>query len=203
MRFKKNLVWAGSLICLLASREAVSKSVTLALALFPTQGCNFSGGADTDLNWKHLKEVKLNGVKKLRHGKVVVENYPQEITLHLMYWLYGLFESYSLGDKKRHDRTPTWDPAKVHFSAAWRNRSGTVTAKGVQLNAQHLVSEIWCEQMRCPAYWTYEIRLDSENIPIGDELVVTVHAEDGKVVSVLTGRLEQVNESAIPTSPSP
>lgn len=57
--------------------------------------------------------------------------------------------------------------------------------------------------MRCPAYWTYEIRLDSENIPIGDELVVTVHAEDGKVVSVLTGRLEQVNESAIPTSPSP
>lgn len=76
MRFKKNLVWAGSLICLLASREAVSKSVTLALALFPTQGCNFSGAADTDLNWKHLKEVKLNGVKKLRHGKVVVENYP-------------------------------------------------------------------------------------------------------------------------------
>ena len=199
MRFNKNLAWAGIVTCLLASPDAVGKSVTLALSLFSTQGCDFSGGADTDPSWKHLKEVKVNGVKKFRRGKVVIENYPEEITLRLT---YGLFESYSPTAKPVHDCTPTWDAAKVQFSAVWRNASRTVKAKGMQLNAEWHDPGVWCES-KCRGYWTYEIRLDSENIPIADELEVTVHTEDGRVVSVLAGRLEPADEFATPTVPAP
>jgi len=200
MDLRKSLLWTGIVISLLVPAEAVCKSVTLALALFPTQGCAFSGAANTDPGWKHLKELKVNGVKKFRRGKVVIENYPEEITLSLT---YGLLESYSPTAKSAYDCTPTWDPAKVQFSATWRNTTRTVTAKGVQLNAKQHVAEIWCEQMRCRAYWTYEIRLESENIPIRDELVLTIHAEDGKVVSIIAGRLEEVDNSMVPTLPLP
>lgn len=202
MDLRKSLLWTGIVLSLLVPAEAVCKSVTLALTFFPIQGCAFSGTANTDPGWKHLKEVKVNGVKKFRRGKVVIENYPEEITLSLT---YGLFESYSPTAKSAYDCTPTWDPAKVQFSAAWRNTTRTVTAKGVQLNAEWHDPGVWCES-KCRGYcgyWTYEIRLDSENIPLGDELQVTVHTEDGRVASVLDGRLEAVDESAPPTLPLP
>ena len=199
MGLRKYMAWAGLALSVLIPAKAESKSVTLALSLFPTDGCAFSGAADTDPSWKNLKKTKVNGVAKLRHGQVLVEYYPEEITLNLM---YGLLDDYSQSSRPERQCVSAWDPRKVQFSAAWRNPSRTVPAKGVQLNTKWHDPGVWCES-NCRGYWTYEIRLGSENIPITDELQVTVHTEDGRVASVLAGRLEAVDESATPTLPLP
>ena len=199
MGLREYVAWAGLALSVLIPVKAECKSVTLALSLFPTAGCAFAGTAQTDPSWKSLKKIKVNGVAKLRHDRMLVEYYPAEITLKLV---YGLLDDDSPASRAGHQCVSAWDPRKVQFSAAWRNASRTVIAKGMQLNAEWHDPGAWCES-KCRGYWTYEIRLDPENIPITDELQITVHTEDGRVVSVLSGRLEAVDESDIPTLPAP
>lgn len=198
MGLRKYIAWTGLALSTLMPVKSESKSVTLALSLIPTDGCAFSGAAETDPSWKNLKKVKVNGVAKLRHDRVLVEYYPAEITLKLTYGLDG----YSWASRVGGQCASAWDPRRVQFSAAWRTASRTVIAKGLQLNAEWHGPGVWCES-KCRGYWTYEIRLDSENIPITDELQVTVHTEDGRVASVLAGRLEAVDKSYTPTLPLP
>jgi len=184
-------VWL--LMFALAPTRSEAKTVTLALSLFSSDGCSFFATVDSDPSWKNLKEVKVNGATKFRHDKVFVDSYPEEIKVNVVYgsdWKPG------------HSCALPFDPVKVVFSAAWRNPSRTLVAKGVQMNAEWHDPGTWCE-LRCSGYWTYTIRVDSENIPITDELVLTVHAEDGRVVSSLAGRLEPIDRSAVPTLPLP
>jgi hypothetical protein len=197
MRYRSALICA--LFAIAAPATASTKATHLSLDLFANNGCPFFASAESDPNWSDVKVVKVKGVMNVRRGDSLVESYPEEIRLHIT---YGSAYDGVQFSKPAPNCTESLDAAHFQFSASWKNQSRTVPAHGSLLNAEWHPPTPWCE-LRCHDWWTYEIRLESANIPITDELLVTVHTPDGKLVSTLVGHLEPVERKATPTAPSP
>jgi hypothetical protein len=60
---------------------------------------------------------------------------------------------------------------------------------------------MWCEDS-CSGYWEYELRIDSENAPLKDRLVVRVDTENAAPIAEYVGELN-TNEPQTQSSPSP
>ena len=176
---------------------AKRKHTDLWLNIRPTNSCEFWVEADQDPNWGGLERVKVKGVIKFQHGVSILENYPDEIRLHLT---YGQVADNPF--RNQHRCASSFDPAHLQFNASWKTDGVESPAVGTLLNSEWHPPRPWCETT-CHDYWTYEIRIDSENIPITSELTLTLHAQDGKTISSLVGRLEAVEVPARPTWPAP
>jgi hypothetical protein len=66
---------------------------------------------------------------------------------------------------------PSFDPAKVKFHLEWQNDSQIVPAKGIFALSEESSPQTWCED-KCAGHWTYELRIDSQNVPLQDNLAV-------------------------------
>ena len=176
---------------------AKRKRTDLRFNVRPTNSCEFWAEADQDPNWSGLERVNVKGILKFRHGDSILENYPDEIRLHVT---YGQVADNPLPNQ--HRCASSFDPAHLQFKAFWKTDGVESPAVGTLLNSEWHPPGPWCETT-CHQYWTYEIRIDSENIPITSELTLTLHAPDGKAISRLVGRLETVEVPDRTTLPSP
>ncbi len=82
---------------------------------------------------------------------------------------------------------PTFDPAKLKFHVEWQNGSQAVPAKG-NFVAQELSPQTWCED-KCAGHWVYALRMDSEDVPLQNNLVLTIETEGGTRLAKYVGKL--------------
>ena len=198
MSFRTVLLFAVG-FSVISCTEASAKPKNLYLVVLAKDGCFFWVEAEPKPAWQNVKRVKVNGSMKFRHDNSLIQHYPEEIRLHLTFYPQS---GISFGPKPTRQCTAGFNPAKMRFSASWRHQSTTTIATGALLNTQWHAPAPWCE-LNCTDHWTYDIRLDSTNVPIEDELLMDIKAEDGTVVSHLSGQLEYFEERTAPTAPAP
>lgn len=198
MSFRTVLLFAVGFSAI-SCTEASAKPKNLYLVVLAKDGCFFWVDAEPRPVWQHVKRVKVNGSTKFRHDNSLIQHYPEEIRLHLTFYPQS---GLSFGPKPTRPCTAGFNPAKMRFSASWRHHSTTTIATGALLNTQWHAPAPWCE-LNCTDHWTYDIRLDSTNVPIEDELLMDIKAEDGTVVSHLSGQLEYFEEQTAPIAPAP
>ena len=131
--------------------------------------------------FQDLRQVKANGRTEYRHGKDVVATFPDELTLRVEI-ARGLTTVPMCGV------TPNFDSATVKFRAEWWNGSQRIAAKGTVVRTDWEAPAIWCEDS-CGGYWEYELRIDSENVPLKARLVVRVDTENGAPIAEFVGEL--------------
>jgi hypothetical protein len=56
---------------------------------------------------------------------------------------------------------------------------------------------MWCEE-RCVVRWSYELRIDSQNVPLQNDLVIKIEAQDGTRLAEYVGKLASSNVQAQP-----
>jgi hypothetical protein len=131
--------------------------------------------------FKDLKQVKSKHAFQYRRGREVVENFPDSTSITIAFWqgMPGFDFCNTL---------PAFDPAKVKFHTEWKNDSHTVPAKG-SFVASEEAPQLWCED-KCGGRWSYELRIDSQNVPLQDNLIIRIEAEDGTRLAEYTGELD-------------
>jgi hypothetical protein len=137
------------------------------------------------LFFQDLKQVKAQGTTEYRHGKDVVATFPDELTLRVEI-ARGLTTMPMCGV------TPNFDSATVQVRAEWWNGSQRIAAKGTVVRTDWEASAIWCEDS-CGGYWEYELRINSENVPLKDRLVVRVDTENGAPIAEYVGELQTIH----------
>jgi hypothetical protein len=153
------------------------QKLSLSLSPVGVDACGFSAIAEPSPALSHLKRVKTKGKVQFRQGNRIVESYPEEIHLNVRYGNPDGLPISTIPSGK----CVNLDPVNVKFSASWRNQSGSVVAPGSLQSWEILRPAPMCET-GCAGYSSYELRLDSSNIALTDELVITVYANDGKVI---------------------
>jgi hypothetical protein len=130
--------------------------------------------------FKNLKQVKSKGTVQYRRGRDVVENFPDSTNITVEFW-QGVREFDACNP------LPRFDPAKVKFHLEWKHDSQVVPAEGSFVVSEE-PPQTWCED-RCSRHWTYELRIDSQNVPLQDSLVIRIEAEDGARLAEYIGKL--------------
>jgi hypothetical protein len=131
--------------------------------------------------FQDLKQVKAKGMTEYRHGKDVVATFPDELTLRVEI-ARGVTTIPTCGVKQN------FDSATVRFRAEWWDGSQRIAAKGTVVRTDWEAPAIWCEDS-CGGYWEYELRIDSENVPLKDRLVVRVDTENDTPIVEYVGEL--------------
>ena len=134
-----------------------------------------------DVFFKGLKQVTSKGTLQYRRGHDIVANFPDSTTVIVELW-QGLRGFISCST------SPAFDPARVKFHVEWKNDSHTVSANGKFVVSEESSPQTWCED-NCAARWTYELRIDSEGVPLQDSIVVRIETEDGTRLAEYVGKL--------------
>ena len=124
--------------------------------------------------------MKSKGKSEYRKGRNIVANYPDLITVRVWF-------SLDLAGINSCGALPRFDPAKLRFLVEWQNNSQLVPANGKFLVSETL-PQTWCED-RCSKHWTYELRIDSQDVPLQSDLVVTIETVDGARLAKYVGKL--------------
>ncbi len=140
---------------------------------------------DPDPLFKNLKQVKSKRTVQYRRGDDIVTNYPDSTTVRVEFWR-GVSEFNSC------NALPSFDPARVKFHLEWQNDSQIVPAKGDFVASEESSPQTWCED-KCSGYWTYELRIDSQNVPLQDSLVIRIETQDGTRLAEYVGKLSTAN----------
>jgi len=140
---------------------------------------------EPDAFFKDLKLVKSKGKSEYRKGHDIVANYPDLITVRVELW-QGLTEFNSCG------ALPRLDPANLRFLVEWQKDSKLMPAEGKFLVSKTLPPR-WCED-RCSEYWAYELRIDSQDVPLQSDLVVTIETLDGARLAKYVGKLSSTED---------
>ena len=85
-------------------------------------------------------------------------------------------------------RIRSFDPAKLKFRATWHDTSQTKIADGTVVATEWQDPGPWCED-RCGGLWVYELRIDSEKLPLATQLAITIDSDDGTHLAEFLGRL--------------
>jgi hypothetical protein len=191
---KRDLIWQRIVIALLIGSVvfagqawAGAKTVNgLAFQLSPPpkEHCLFQPfhvWHERDAFFKGLKQVKTKPTTQYRRGHDVVENYPDSTTVRVELG-QGLPEFNSC------IVLPKFDPAKLQFRVEWQIGSQVAPAKGTFVVAERSSPQPWCEN-RCTDYWAYELRIDSQNVPLQSELLLTIETKDGTRLAKYLGKL--------------
>ena len=175
-------------VILLSSARAGQKKKISGLIFQPSQNsktpCVYSPihiSQEPNAFFQDLKQVKAKGTTEYRHGKDAVATFPDELTLRVEI-VRGPATMPTCGV------TPNFDSATVQFRAEWWNGSQRVAAKGTVVRTDWEAPAIWCED-GCGGYWEYELRIDSENVPLKDQLVVRVDTENGTPIAEYVSEL--------------
>jgi hypothetical protein len=176
-----------SFLTLVTTGWAASKTVNglnFQLSPPPKQQCAFQPfhvWQEPDPFFKELKQVKSKGALQYRRGRDIIASYPDSTTVRVEFWL-GVpeFNSCSV--------LPPFDPAKLKFHIEWRSDSRTATANGKVVQWQESSAQPWCED-KCAGRWIYELRIDSQDVPLQDNLVIRIEAQDGSRLAEYVGKL--------------
>lgn len=135
-----------------------------------------------------LKQLKKKNTLEYRRGKQVVANFPDSTTVIVEYW-GGPQEFSSCAT------LPVFDPERVKFQLTWKSDSQSIPANGTYVVSKEFAPGPWCEK-NCADAWKYELRVDSQNIPLQDHLIVSIEAQNGTRLAEYIGTLstERVNE---------
>jgi len=136
---------------------------------------------DRDTFFKDLKLVKSKSTMQYRRGQDVVVSYPESITVKVELWR-GLPE---LGSCVM---LPKFDPARVQFRVEWQRDSQAAPAKGTFAVTEQSSPLPWCEN-NCTDNWEYELTIDSQDVPLQSELVLTIERENGTRLVKYVGKL--------------
>lgn len=136
---------------------------------------------EPDPYFQDVRKNRVNGSMRFeRHGEVL-ENFPDELTLHLVFSPTYLLASCTAAVRQ-------FDPGKIKFKAAWRNGARMLPAEGTVVLSEREQPSIWCE-VNCGEFWVYELRIESSGVPLTDHLEITIEAESGIRVAQFTGEL--------------
>jgi hypothetical protein len=135
---------------------------------------------ERDEFFKNLQEVKSKPTTQYRRGHDIVVNYPDSTTVRVEL-LQGLAENSCIV-------LPKFDPAKLQFRVEWQIGQQVVPAKGTLAVSERLAPQPWCEN-RCAGLWEYELRIDSQDVPLQSQLAVTIETEDGTRLAKYLGKL--------------
>lgn len=130
----------------------------------------------------HLKEKSNRKLVQFTREHELLKYFPDELALGFVY----LKDSTPVASCTIIDRP--FDPATIKFEAAWRNGVQRLPAKGVTVPSFSESESLWCED-RCGGVWKYELRVESEAIPLTDRLEVRIRAADGSLLAEFIGEL--------------
>src|SRR5262249_33576842 len=163
------------------------KPKNMSIWMMPLEDCDAWFYVEQDPNpfFINVIEFKERGVIKFRSDTRTMENFPDEITLKIQYRGDAGFFRTTVPANPPKACDPI-DPSSIKFKAMWRNTSRTVTADGVVLQQQNLGPEPFCE-LKCADLWLYELRIESKDVPLTDNLVILVDSPEGKHLVKLVG----------------
>jgi len=142
---------------------------------------------ERDVFFKDLKEVQSKPTTQYRRGKDIVVNYPDSTTVRVELW-QGLPELNSCLV------LPRFDPAKLQFRVEWQIGPEVAPAKGTFVVSEPVSPQPLCED-RCAGLWAYELRIDSQDVPLQSQLVLTIETQDGTRLAKYLGRLSTAKRS--------
>jgi len=180
-------------LALIATGWAASKRVNglnFQLSPPPKQQCVFQPfhvWQEPDSFFKDLKQVKSKGALQYKRGRDLVASYPDATTVRVEFGRLGVpeFNSCSV--------LPPFDPAKLKFHIEWRSDSRTTPANGKVVQWQDSVAQPWCED-KCAGRWVYELRIDSQDIPLQNDLVIRIESQDGSRLAEYVGKLSTAKQ---------
>jgi len=176
-----------SSLTLVATAWAASRTVNgldFQLSAPPKQQCAFQPfhvWQEPDSFFRDLKQVKSKGALQYRRDRDIVASYPDSTTVRVEIRL-GVPELSSCSI------LPPFDPAKLKFHIEWRSDSRTAPANGKVVQWQDSSAQPWCED-KCAGRWVYELRIDSQDVPLQDNLVIRIEAQDGSRLAEYVGKL--------------
>jgi hypothetical protein len=140
-----------------------------------------------------LKEVTKHGLLQYRRGKNVVQSFPKELEINISFLPAPLLARCG----------PKFDPGTLRFHVEWQNGTQNRQAIGTVVQEKTARLDTWCEE-NCIRSWNYELRIDSEEIPLTSSLLIRVDSETGVPIVEYVGKLTQVEHREMLTSnPSP
>jgi hypothetical protein len=154
----------------------------------------FSLSQDPDQYFQSVQKNTVNVSIRFERNGEILRNFPDELTLHFAY-----VPTHSLGFCTV--AVPPFDPEKIRFKAVWRNGAQISPAEGKFVLSEKQVPGIWCED-RCVRSWIYELRINSADVPLIDQLEVTVETEGGSRIAQFTGELGEERDLQNIHSPS-
>lgn len=180
-------IWTGALLLILV--EAASAGTNKVSLDFestnpysaPCPHSPFIVLAELSPFFKDLKEVKKHGSVQYRRGKDVVQSFPKELEVKISFLPSPLLTRCG----------PAFDPATLRFHAEWHNGTQKQQAAGIVVQAEAVPAGIWCED-NCLGWWEYELRIDSEDIPLTSSLLIRVDSEDRVPIVEYVGKLTHV-----------
>jgi hypothetical protein len=128
------------------------------------------------------------GTRQYRRGRDLVESFPDSTDITVEFWP-------GLPEFKACSALPPFDPANVKFHLEWKHDAQIVPAKGTFFVSEES-QQPWCED-NCSGRWTYQLRIDSQDVPLHDNLIIRIEAEDGTRLAEYVGELD-----ALPQPPS-
>jgi hypothetical protein len=177
-------------VVLVSSAPAKSKPKNMSVWMTPVEGCDALLYVEQEPNpfLMNVTEFEEKGVVKFRSDTGTLENYPDEITLTIHYRRgnTGLFET-TVSTKSPKVCEPI-DPSRVKFKATWSNKSRTLAADGIVLKQEDLGPEAFCE-LQCSDWWVYQLRIESKDVPLTDDLTILIDSPDGTHLAKLVGGL--------------
>lgn len=169
------------------------KAGDLSISLAQVDGCDaiFLTTQEPSPFLKNVEEVKVNGAVRFRQGSALLEKFPDDITLHVTYRSDpgGIFRGQRPPCKK-------FDPGAVRIKSIWKSNSGTTIANG-NMSPERLPPEPFCETT-CAESWVYTLTIESRDVPLTDDLVLTIDAGDGAHIATLRGGLGPLTMAITP-----
>jgi hypothetical protein len=189
-------------VALVSSSTAKDKPKNMSIWMMPLESCDAWFYVEQEPNpfLMNVIEFKEKGVVKFRSDRGAMENYPDEITLRIQYRRAdnGFFNT-RVSTKPQRVCEPI-DPSRVKFKATWSNTSRTMAAEGIVLQQQNLGPEDFCE-LSCADLWLYELRIQSKDVPLTDNLVILIDSPEGKHLAKLVGGLGPLEHVVNPNIP--
>jgi len=178
-----------ALVALVSSSPAKNKPKNMSIWMMPSDACGSGFYVEQEPNPLLINVVKLKkkGVVKFRSASGPLESYPDEITLKVEYRADASFFRTNVPTNPPKACNPI-DPGHVKFKAMWSNKSRTLAADGVILRQNDLGPEPFCE-LTCTELWIYELRIDSKDVPLTDNLEILIDSSEGKHLAKLVGGL--------------
>jgi len=188
-------------VALVSSSPAKSKPKNMSIWMMPLESCAASFYVEQEPKpfLMNVVESKEKGVVKFRSDTGTLEHYPDEITLRIEYRADAGFFKTTVSRKPPKVCEPI-DPSRVRFKAMWSIKSRTLAADGTVLRQEDLGPEAFCE-LKCSDLWVYELRIESKDVPLTDNLVILIDSPEGKHLAKLVGGLGPLDHGVNPVTP--